>query len=147
MEVERFWMQIRRASSKTRFSENLHFHLGFPSKGQRGPTPHQNPYVLWKKLTLCKVSGFYEETSRKTDKINKTSSGTKEQYCKRGGWDGLPGLSILSVSGNLPVSSWVPHSSPCTKDAAKLPTKAGGPECTRKHSTLVSADRFSCQKP
>lgn len=98
MEVERFWMQTRRASSKPRFSENLHFHLGFPSKGQRGPTPHQNPYVLWKKLTLCKVSGFYEETSRKTDKINKTSSGTKELYCKRGGlgWPAWP-LHFVSL--------------------------------------------------
>lgn len=26
---------------------------------QWGPTPHQNPYVLWKKLTLPKVSDFY----------------------------------------------------------------------------------------
>lgn len=90
----------------------------------------QNPYALWKKLVLLKVSDFYKETRRKTDKTN--------HEVVRASWAGreLAGTAFLAssmlVSGNPPVLAQVPCGGPCTKDAAEPPVKAGVPGGTKK---------------
>lgn len=88
---------------------------------------------------------FYKETSRKTDKINHQ---VVRNSCAGREMAGTAFLaSPMLVSGNLPVSARGPCSGPCTKHAAEPPAKAGMPGCTKKHSSLVRADCFSCQKP